>query len=681
MTISTLSGRLAALCLILPLGLATPGPSLTAPAATAQEVDLEAALAAFRSAAAGRDEEARSAALQVLVGTAEVDALEALTVELSDTGEELRTAAGKVEQLGHELERKRQLVEELEVRVKNDGSLQGSLDQQRRRREDLASRRSREERKVVELEPWYTELRAAVLTLAPTVSRGARSKFEKGQWKLAEGDGPLGKRSAAVEVLGAAGSPGTAQRLADLIADLLKERAVLQRKLPKAMRDVRELEVRMQEEARRTGGMNSFGAQYNRTKAEAAAMQRTITDLARLCTQAARSGGRALAAEPEEERPGAIEKLFKAQRKGRDGARRYTIQLLAASRLAEVQERLFEELATEKEALVRALMIDALTEGRDEGGVDAERLEEHLLTVSLVDPSWHVKARTAHALSELRSKPAIPALIERLAVEEGRLLDDLGAALTSLTGQSLRGNVELWRRWWGENGEAFEVPPKAEVEAKLADREAELRGTTFFGISTESTRVLFVLDLSGSMLFSMVPRNNPEDDTAGGRQPDMPRDGERSRLQEAQLALKKAIGGMGRGGVFNVVFYASDVWTWEDSLVETEDESISDALRMVDELEAVGGTNIYGALEAALDIAGAKGGDAWSQPEVDTIYFLSDGRPSVGITLDPDEILAFVRERNAAAGITIHTVGLSGAQDAYLLKSLAEQNGGSYVAR
>ena len=49
--------------------------------------------------------------------------------------------------------------------------------------------------------------------------------------------------------------------------------------------------------------------------------------------------------------------------------------------------------------------------------------------------------------------------------------------------------------------------------------------------------------------------------------------------------------------------------------------------------------------------------------------------------IDPDEILAFVRERNAAAGITIHTVGLSGAQDAYLLKSLAEQNGGSYVAR
>jgi hypothetical protein len=40
-----------------------------------------------------------------------------------------------------------------------------------------------------------------------------------------------------------------------------------------------------------------------------------------------------------------------------------------------------------------------------------------------------------------------------------------------------------------------------------------------------------------------------------------------------------------------------------------------------------------------------------------------------------------VRERNATAGIVIHTIGLSGAQDADLLRRLAEENGGQYVAR
>jgi hypothetical protein len=80
-------------------------------------------------------------------------------------------------------------------------------------------------------------------------------------------------------------------------------------------------------------------------------------------------------------------------------------------------------------------------------------------------------------------------------------------------------------------------------------------------------------------------------------------------------------------------------------------------------------------------MAGADRGDRWAEPAIDTIYFLSDGRASVGLTTEPDEILRYVRELNASAGIVIHTIGLSGAQDAYLLGSLAEQNGGTYVSR
>jgi hypothetical protein len=191
--------------------------------------------------------------------------------------------------------------------------------------------------------------------------------------------------------------------------------------------------------------------------------------------------------------------------------------------------------------------------------------------------------------------------------------------------------------------------------------------------------VLFVLDLSGSMDFSMIPRDNPDDDP--NRPYDEPQGGERSRLEEARIALNKAIGGTDDGAVFNIVFYASDVWTWQDGLVEMDSETRSDALRMIEELDAVGGTNIYGALAVALEMAGAEGGDKWSEPEIDTIFFLTDGRPSLGLTTDPDEILAFVRDLNASAGIVIHTIGLSGAQDAYLLRSLAEQNGGRYSAR
>ena len=106
-----------------------------------------------------------------------------------------------------------------------------------------------------------------------------------------------------------------------------------------------------------------------------------------------------------------------------------------------------------------------------------------------------------------------------------------------------------------------------------------------------------------------------------------------------------------------------------------------EVLEHVDGLEAVGGTNLFGALRTALEVAGADGGDEFADPPIDTIFLLTDGRPSIGVTTDADAILEFVDDRNRSAGIVIHTIGLSGAQDAYLLGELARRSGGTYVAR
>jgi hypothetical protein len=329
---------------------------------------------------------------------------------------------------------------------------------------------------------------------------------------------------------------------------------------------------------------------------------------------------------------------------------------------------------------VRSTLIDALALGAE--GEQLKALETYLIEHALEDENWLVKGRAARTLAALRSKRAFPRLIERLGLEKGRTLDELDAALQSLSGLDYHGNATLWDRWWQDAGEAFVVPSLEQVEEQAAEREKDARaGTGFFGITSASEHVLFVVDLSGSMVFAMIPRDNPEDDISGGRRPDMPREGERSRLQEAKLALVSAIGGMGREGTFNLIFYAADVWSWKATPKPMSDKNVAEALETVAELEAVGGTNIYGALRAALDMAQAQTSDSWREPKLDTIFFLSDGRASMGITIDPDEILAFVRERNGSAGITIHTIGLSGAQDAYLLGRLAEENGGRYVAR
>ena len=68
----------------------------------------------------------------------------------------------------------------------------------------------------------------------------------------------------------------------------------------------------------------------------------------------------------------------------------------------------------------------------------------------------------------------------------------------------------------------------------------------------------------------------------------------------------------------------------------------------------------------------------FTDPDVDTIYLLSDGAPSAGKHTAPGEILREIRRKNRSRQIAINTISL-GRSD--LMKKLAEQNGGVYVQK
>ncbi len=660
------------LTVLLLLALASITPLSRAACALEDDEYKAAALAFYRAAGSGSLEE-RKAALDAVVALGEPAALGLLTGELGRVSTELREARDEAYQLRCAVTAKRSFIEQLELRVEHDSSLSKSLEAQQEKLDELARKLERRQAKVAKIAPWYTALGEGSTKFSAALAPAKRKKVEKEVWKDVDEAPVLSAKLAAIEILGHMGGDGTAIALQKLIVELSKQRASLERKLPKLMVDVRKLERRMQEENEKTGGRSSMGQQYSRAKREAAAMQQSITMLGHLCDAASEAGSLALGREQGKVLEKSVQKLLGAQKKAKSGARRRTLAMLGKSGLQSVVDQLRGLLLAEKDAAARVYLIDALSEAGDAG------LPELLLGSLFSDESWFVRSHAYAAAARMRLKEAVPLLIDRLEAETGRLRTDALEALMSLTAEDFNDSVPLWRRWWKDHEASFEVPPLDEVAAKASQEAKDRVGTTFFGISTESKRVLFVLDLSGSMEFSMIPRNNPDDDPS--KPYDRPRDKERSRLQEARIALNKAIGGTENGAVFNVVFYASDVWTWQDDLVEMDDETRSDALRMIEELSAVGGTNIYGALAMALEMAGAEGGDKWSEPEIDTIFFLTDGRPSIGLTTEPDEILAFVRDLNASAGIVIHTIGLSGAQDAYLLRNLAEQNGGQYSAR
>ena len=64
--------------------------------------------------------------------------------------------------------------------------------------------------------------------------------------------------------------------------------------------------------------------------------------------------------------------------------------------------------------------------------------------------------------------------------------------------------------------------------------------------------------------------------------------------------------------------------------------------------------------------------------KVDTIYFLSDGQPTVGKIVDQTEIRGLVRKVNSVRKVILHCIAIGDFQKNFM-KSLAQENGGVYV--
>jgi len=288
-----------------------------------------------------------------------------------------------------------------------------------------------------------------------------------------------------------------------------------------------------------------------------------------------------------------------------------------------------------------------------------------LIRPLLQDKNWQVKAAAVQALGLAREKESVEPLIVLIEAEEGRLKDDVEESLKKLTGVSFAGNAILWREWWTENQATFQVPEKPDATAVAAPEgvaQPKRPSTEFYGIKTFSLRIALVLDVSGSM---------NEDSGAGG-----------PRIQVAKAELLKAVLGLpDKDASFNVVFYSFGVRRWSKHMVEATAANKKKLSADLDQVEADGGTNIYEGVLSALELAGAGATDVAYKPSLDTVFFLSDGQPTLGPVTDPDEILAEVRKRNRLGKVRIHTVGIGKEHNADFMRRLAEENGGTYVAK
>lgn len=368
------------------------------------------------------------------------------------------------------------------------------------------------------------------------------------------------------------------------------------------------------------------------------------------------------------ERAAALDELVKSAHKETDRDVR-TRLVDAMARLADpkVAEDLRATAAKDPDVRLRLAAIDALARLKD--GPAVELCRNSLLK----DTDWRVRSAAMKLLAAVPDKGSVPALIEALGAEVGRLIDDAEAALETLTAESFNGDAQLWRDWWSKNKDTFEVaggPAAAGAPGAVAKRAwKDAPGkVSFYGIATRSGRILYVIDRSGSMLEPIG-----EGKTGPGAQ---------TKFEAAKAQLLGSLRGLKDGDVFNVISYSSDVSRWQKTMTTSNEKVRDKAAKYVErELQAQGGTNIYDALMDAFRVAGIGTADKAYQSNVDTIFFLTDGKPSVGEVQDPAEILKRVKEWNRLARVVVHTVGVGKDHDAAFLRQLAEDNGGQYVSR
>ncbi|MBL9085507.1 MAG: VWA domain-containing protein [Planctomycetia bacterium] len=306
---------------------------------------------------------------------------------------------------------------------------------------------------------------------------------------------------------------------------------------------------------------------------------------------------------------------------------------------------------------LRAVALDARAARRDDGV-----LGEALAAVA--DPSWVVRAAAIDVLRTLHEPAAVPVLIAFLAEDGlGRLREDACRALRSLTGEPHGPYHQPWADWWDGARPTFEPPRRP---ASLAALVAPPTGVTFYGISTFSERVILVLDVSGSMA---------EQAASPGRAK-----GER-KIDTARRELAAALDGLDeRRARFGVVLFDRGVRRFGPGLSRADLASRGAARTWVAAHEPAGETNLFDALREAFRLASGLDGPLPPAGGADTVFLLTDGKPTAGGVVATDRILDAVVRWNRAARVTVHCVGV-GAHDAGLLRTLSSLTGGQYVRR
>lgn len=354
-------------------------------------------------------------------------------------------------------------------------------------------------------------------------------------------------------------------------------------------------------------------------------------------------------------------------------------------------------LAKDAESSVKVAAIDAMFAiGDDTFGPS--------LVASLADKNWRVRAAAIHALSKVRTRDSIEPLVKIIeSDDQGRLVEDAAQTLKKLTGRDFGHDYSTWKRWYEAYGKDpnYKLPTADEI-AKIDAKKDEIpkSGETgvakerkineFLGVETPSRKIMFIIDCSGSMDDLILEKDRYRNRNYPGFR----------KMDIVKEELARTLARFDTKTDFCIITFATKVRPWKKGdMVQANSINKAAAIEFARSLEPIGGaskddlasaglgsaasmgegkTNTYAALMFGLGNPKAGIIERADNVPIDTIFFLSDGKPSTGELVDTDDILAVVKEVNTMKKITIHVLGIGDFEKGFM-KQLAEQNGGDFV--
>ncbi len=155
--------------------------------------------------------------------------------------------------------------------------------------------------------------------------------------------------------------------------------------------------------------------------------------------------------------------------------------------------------------------------------------------------------------------------------------------------------------------------------------------------SIENKDITFILDVSGSM------------------------SGE--KLEQAKKALLYCVNNLNAGDHFNVIRFSTEAYSLFNSLKKADKQNINEAKRFIDDLQAIGGTNI----EEAFNLAFKNYKDS-NRPHF--IVFLTDGKPTIG-EMNDEKLVKRILNSNKIKS-RIFTFGIGDEINTHLLDKLTD---------